>query len=213
MSRTRILDANSSYTFSKYFELNFDASDIFAELGCTFSRGPLTFPDYTGSIGFSSDLRRRLELALKVANITSEMARREGLIAPILFEICGYAEQELKIEYRVEVSNLLKGTLDYFIPAQQNLLVIEAKNADLGRGFTQLGAELIALDQWTKEETPILHGAVTTGESWRFGQFHRAERKVVQDTKLYSIPLELEKLLSILLGIIQLSPTAPTITP
>ena len=125
------------------------------------------------------------------------------MIAPILFEICGYVEQELKIEYRVEVSNQLKGTLDYFIPSSQNLLVIEAKNADLGRGFTQLGAELIALDRWTREKTPVLYGAVTTGASWRFGQLYRKERQIVQDTKLYSIPLELEKRLSILLGIVR----------
>lgn len=83
------------------------------------------------------------------------------------------------------------------------MLIVEAKNADLGRGFTQLGAELIALDQWTQRNTPVIYGAVTTGDSWRFGQFLRAERKIVQDTKLYSIPLELNKLLSVLLGIIQ----------
>ena len=202
MSRTPILDDKASYIFGKYFELNFDAADVFAELGCTFARKAIALPSFSGAIEFSDDLHRRLELAIRVANITSEMARREGLIAPILVEVCGYAEQELKIEYRVEVSSQLKGMLDYFIPASQNLLVIEAKNADLGRGFTQLGAELIALDRWSKEDTPILYGAVTTGESWRFGQFHRKERQIVQDTKLYSIPLELEKLLSILLGII-----------
>ena len=32
MSRPRILDPQASYTFSKYFELSFDAEDIFAEL-------------------------------------------------------------------------------------------------------------------------------------------------------------------------------------
>ena len=81
--------------------------------------------------------------------------------------------------------------------------MIEAKNADLSKGFTQLGAELVALDQWTRQDTPILYGAVTTGESWQFGQFLRAERKILQDIKFYAIPLELEKLLSILLGIIK----------
>ncbi|MEL7356879.1 MAG: hypothetical protein AAFN40_10005 [Cyanobacteria bacterium J06560_6] len=79
---------------------------------------------------------------------------------------------------------------------------IEAKNAALRRGFTQLGAELIALDYRTQQDTPVIYGAVTTGDRWRFGQFLREERKIAQDTKLYSIPPELNKLLSVLLGII-----------
>ena len=71
-----ILDNKTSYTFSKYFELNFDAADVFAELGCTFVQKAIALPSFSEPIGFSDDLRRRLELALKVANITSEMARR-----------------------------------------------------------------------------------------------------------------------------------------
>nr|MDZ8163459.1 hypothetical protein [Nostoc sp. CmiSLP01]MDZ8287103.1 hypothetical protein [Nostoc sp. ChiSLP01] len=51
------------------------------------------------------------------------------------------------------------------------MLVIEAKQSDLGRGFTQLAVELIALDQWTRSETPILYGVVTTGEDWLFEYF------------------------------------------
>ena len=208
MNRPRILEPQASYTFSKYFELTFDAEDVFAELGCQFERLALNLPQFSEPIDFKNDLHTRLETALEVTNLMSEMARREALIAPILFAVCGHLKQELKIEYRVEVSKQLKGTLDYYIPSPQNLLVIEAKNADLGRGFTQLGAEMIALDQWTQQETPTIYGAVTTGDSWRFGQFLRAERKILQDTKLYSIPLELEKLLSVLLGIIQPSPVA-----
>lgn len=203
MNRPRILEPQTSYTFSKYFELTFDAEDVFAELGCEFERTALDLPQFSKPIDFKDELYNRLQTALRVTNLMSEMARREALIAPILFAVCGHIEQELKIEYRVEVSQQLKGTLDYYIPSAQNLLVIEAKNADLGRGFTQLGAELVALDQWTQQDAPVIYGAVTTGDSWRFGQLLRAERKILQDTKLYSIPLELEKLLIVLLGIIQ----------
>lgn len=206
MNRPRILEPQASYTFSKYFELPFDSEDVFADLGCGFERKALTLPQFPSPIVFTEELNDRLQSALKITNLLSEMARREALIAPILFAVCSHLDQELKIEYRVEVSDQLKGTLDYYIPSPQNLLVIEAKNADLGRGFTQLGAELIALDQWTTQEMPYLYGAVTTGDSWRFGKFLRNERKIVQDTKLFSIPLELEKLIAILIGIIQPSP-------
>ena len=170
---------------------------------CTYERTVLGLPEFAGPIDFTDELRQRLELAVRLTCLTSAMARREALIAPIIFAVCGYENQQLKIEYRVEVSNQLKGSFDYFIPSPQNLLVVEAKNADLGRGFTQLGAELIALDQWTQQDTPILYGAVKTGDSWRFGQFLRPERKILQDTKLYAVPMALETLLSVLLGIIQ----------
>ena len=45
------------------------------------------------------------------------------------------------------VSDKLQGALDYYLKGTQNLLVIEAKNEDLERGFKQLGVELIALDR------------------------------------------------------------------
>jgi len=58
--------------------------------------------------------------------------------------------------------------LDYLLRSQKNLLVIEAKNDDLTRGFTQLAVELIALAE--VEENNILYGAVTIGDVWRFGK-------------------------------------------
>lgn len=204
----RILDPQASYTFSKYFELNYDPEDVFAELGCAFENRALSLPQFNEPIVFEQDLSQRLDFALRLTNLTSEMARREMLIAPILSAVCSHTNQKLKIEYRVDVSNQLRGSFDYFIPSPQNLLIVEAKNADISRGFTQLGAELIALDQWTQQNTPVLYGIVTTGDIWKFGQFLRAERKILQDIYVYTIPSELTKLLSILLGIIQPSPAA-----
>ncbi|MEL6602293.1 MAG: hypothetical protein AAFP20_03585 [Cyanobacteria bacterium J06614_10] len=207
MNRPRILDPQASYSFSKYFELSYDAEDIFADLGCTFEYTTLQLPSARDPLPFVDELSARIERTLRLTDLTSEVARREVLISPVLFAACDYLDQKLKIEYRVDVSRQLRGSFDYFIPSENNLLVIEAKNADLSRGFTQLGAELIALDQWTTQETPILYGAVTTGDTWQFGQFLRAERKVLKDIKLYSVPLELEKLLSRLVGIIGDAPS------
>ncbi len=208
MSYPKILDPNASYTFSKYFELNYDSEEVFAALGFSFENVPLALPtsDELLPRPLVGELSRRLDFALRLTNLTSEMARREMLIAPILSEVCSYTNQKLRIEYRVDVSNHLRGSFDYFIPSPRNLLIVEAKNADLSRGFTQLGAELIALDQLTDQATPVLYGIVTTGDTWKFGQLLRSERKILQDIYIYTVPLELEKLLSILLGIIR--PTA-----
>jgi hypothetical protein len=80
--------------------------------------------------------------------------------------------------------------------------VIEAKRDNLDNGFTQLAVELIALDQWSDSDSPILYGAVTTGNNWRFGEFYRQQRKIIQDLKLYRVPEELEILIGILMGLL-----------
>ena len=66
----------------------------------------------------------------------------------------------------------------------------------MARGFTQLAVELIALDQWTNDTAPILYGAVTTGDTWKFGTFHRQERRVSKDINTYAIPNDLDRILA-----------------
>ncbi|MEO0870098.1 MAG: hypothetical protein AAFY17_17045, partial [Cyanobacteria bacterium J06642_11] len=67
----------------------------------------------------------------------------------------------------------------------------------------QLGAELIALDQWTRSDCALLYGAITTGDAWKFGCFERASKTLRQDISLYAVPSDLKTLVAILLGIIQ----------
>jgi hypothetical protein len=129
------------------------------------------------------------------------MARREALIGPLLFEVADIANQRINVEYSIVVSEHLRGTVDYYI-ANQNLLVIEAKQADFVRGFTQLSVELIALDQWTKSTSPILYGAVSTGEDWRFGAFDRAGKVILQDPGRLMVPEQIQELVEILVGIL-----------
>ncbi len=78
------------------------------------------------------------------------------------------------------------------------MIVLEAKNADLARGFTQLAVELIALDQWLENDQPTVLGAVTTGDIWQFGQLNRQEKLIIQGIKLFVIPDELEAVFQIL---------------
>lgn len=65
-------------------------------------------------------------------------------------------QTQLNIEYPINVSEQLKGSFDYYISSSNSLLVVEAKQSDLSRGFTQLAIELIALDQWTDSQTQML---------------------------------------------------------
>jgi hypothetical protein len=134
--------------------------------------------------------------------LTSEMARREILISPILVEVADWIDATIEIEYGIDVNQYLKGELDYYLRSVSQLLVVEAKQSDLTHGFVQLAAEMIALDQWTDLPMPILYGAVTTGESWVFGAFDRRARSVTEDLKIYRVPEDLEQLVSILAGIL-----------
>ncbi len=202
MSRLAILDREQTYTFSKYFELNADPEEIFAELGVRLESQSLELPKIVQLPDFLTMLDARIRRGLQLIDLTTEVARREILISPILFEVCNLTNQKIKIEYAINVSNWLRGNLDYLIPSEHQLLVIEAKQADLSRGFVQLGAELIALDQWTNSSMPIVYGAVTTGDVWKFGYLDRTNKILYRDINVYSVPENLPLLVSILLGII-----------
>jgi hypothetical protein len=203
----RILKADQSYTFHSYFTFKFAIVDILRELDTAYHLAPLTLPHSpVGTIQNLSELSYRLERTRQQVSLESEMARREVLISPILLEVATSINARVNIEYSIDVSQYLKGELDYYLESNDQLLVIEAKKSDLTRGFVQLAAELIALDQWTDATNPLLYGAVTTGESWVFGCFDRTHRTVTQDLKIYRVPEDLEQLVLILAGILTHSP-------
>lgn len=200
----KVLDPNETYTFSSYFDLPYAPEDILADLGCTLERVDSENLPYTDLPlewlpTLSDSMRRRL----KRINTTTEQARREALIFPLIDRICDQWNYRINIEYTVNVSSWLKGTLDYYIPSPINLLIIEAKQSDLTKGFTQLAVELIALDQWVDRDCPILYGAVSTGEIWRFGKFDRTTRHVTEYLPLHPVPQDLEFVARTLIGILQ----------
>ncbi|MBW4612579.1 MAG: hypothetical protein KME21_04740 [Desmonostoc vinosum HA7617-LM4] len=201
MNRPRIIQPNQSYTFSKYFELPFSPEDILAELGYDYERERLQLPttEYPAQI---QELQRVIERNLRRVKLLSEDARKQAIIAPILLEVCEVTQTQLNIEYAINISDQLKGSLDYYINKGEGLLVIEAKQADLSRGFTQLAVELIALAQWVNLDKPILYGVVTTGEDWRFARYNRQAKKITEDLKLYRVPEELLELFNILISIL-----------
>ncbi len=179
----------------------FTIDDILAELGCTIERTSLHLPRKPLSESLEL-LKKELARNQNRIELVNERARREALIGPILFEVAERSNQRINIECSIAVNEHLHGTVDNYI-AGRNLVVIEAKQADLVRGFTQLSAELIALDQWTRSPTPFLYGAVTTGEDWRFGVFDRSRKVIQQDSRRFLVPQELVALVEILTYISQ----------
>jgi hypothetical protein len=198
----QVIAEKGSYTFADYFKLNFDAEDILNYFGYSFQIANYTLPHTSIELDRLADLRTRLEEVLPYVSLTSETARREFLIAPILLEVVHYTHAKIKVEYPLQVDHQLQGTLDYFLQAQNNLLVIEAKNADLQKGFTQLAVELVALDRWLEPKPELLYGAVSMGNIWQFGILDRELKQVTQDYNLYPVPADLENLLRILVAIL-----------
>jgi hypothetical protein len=202
-NQRRILKPDQSYTFHSYFTFKFAIADILRELDTTYSLAPLTLPvSPIGTISSIAELSHRIDRTRQQVSLESETARREVLISPILLEVATSIDARVNIEYSIEVNQYLKGELDYYLESIDSLLVIEAKKSDLTRGFVQLAAELIALDQWTDRTNPLLYGAVTTGDSWIFGCFDRIHRTVTQDLKIYRVPEDLNHLVLILAGIL-----------
>jgi hypothetical protein len=108
----KVLDPNEIYTFSKYFDLPYAIEDILADLGCTIDYQKLVLP-YCAEILDVTLLSEQIDRNIRITELTTEIARREALSAPILQTICGQLNLRLRIEYPVNVSSWLRGTLDY----------------------------------------------------------------------------------------------------
>jgi hypothetical protein len=200
MSRTPLLDPNRSYIFSNYFELGFAVDDLVAEFGYSFERKFLELPQYSGSLDRLADLKQRIEEVLPFVDLENEATRREILIAPIVTDLIHYSHAKLRIEYNIKVDNKLQGNLDYYLRTTTNLIVIEAKQADINRGFIQLATEMIALDKWTDSTQAEILGAVTTGNIWQFGILNRQKQSIEQAINLYRVTEELEIVVRTLLA-------------
>jgi hypothetical protein len=181
----------------------YEPEDILAEFGYTLNRSILSLPQSAADLDRLDNLKTRIQESLPYISLTSEAARRELLIAPLLLDVVHYTRAQLRIEYPLTVTEQLKGSLDYYLYSVGKLLVIEAKNADLAKGFTQLAVELIALDKWIDSEQPILQGAVSTGDIWQFGVLHREQKQIQQGFTLYRVPDDLESLIRILIKILE----------
>ncbi len=201
----RIFQDNKKYTFSDYFDLRYPPEEIIGALGYSLSvhalslaKSDQTYPEATEKLQTAY-----YELLPKIS-LNSEIAKREFMIAPLLSEVLRHVDARLNVEYPIDVNERLSGSLDYLLRASQALVVVEAKKGDLDRGFTQLAAELIALDQYAEDrDDPMFYGAITIGELWRFAVLARAPKHLTRDVHTYRFPEDTEDLLGILYGILQ----------
>ena len=199
---SHLITERSSYTFSDYFKLNIHVKDILAYFGYAFAVQNGVLPQISLDLAPVEALRERIEEILPYVDLVNETARREFLIAPVLYTVVHYTKARVRVEFPLVVNEQLKGTLDYFLQADKNLLVIEAKKGDMENGLTQLATELIALDKWLTDDQALLYGAVSIGNVWQLAVLDREAKLFTQEMMLYRVPTDLALLLPILVAIL-----------
>jgi hypothetical protein len=191
------------YTFRDYFRLNPPIEELMEHFNYTHQ--PVEKYNFTQADideTYFTSLKTELMTNIRHANLTSETARREALIAPILFKVAAYLDIKINFEYVLRVSPELGGKVDYFMQRNGHLLVLEAKQADLQRGFIQMTTELIALDIWKNDDTPLLYGCVSVGDVWRFVVLNRSQKQIIEDLNAYLVPVNVLELIRVLVGIL-----------
>ncbi len=199
MLNLSLLKEDESYTFRSYFEMPYEPEEILAQFGYRLEIGEWTWP-VAPAPPQTPALKNRIRQLLPLVSLTSETARRELLVAPVLTEVALHCRVLLRLEYPLMVNNWLKGSLDYLLRGKNILLVVEAEKDDLTRAFVQMAVEMIALAQ--VEPQAQIYGAVTLGSVWQFGQILGDPRTIRQDLTLYRVPEDLESVAGILTAMV-----------
>ena len=111
------------------------------------------------------------------------------------------------VEFDVDESQGLNGFCDYIVTRSPELLfvrapilmMVEAKNEDMKKGYAQCIAEMIAAQHFNVQESSAsdkMYGAVTIGEKWKFMELEGTTVRI--DSHDYYIE-RLDKILGILM--------------
>lgn len=162
---------------------DFTLDDVKHKLGLTVRESEGLFTDVAPcapSAWLEETLREGAPLALAVS---TEKARSEWIIAPILLEVRRRRRGELSLfsgaSFNVDDTRGLSGFCDWLIARSPEQLaieapvvaIVEAKNEDFRRGIPQCISEMFAAQLFNERRgtaRPLTHGVVTTGNVWRF---------------------------------------------
>lgn len=157
-------------------------------------------------------LKETLKTGLRLARpSSSEKARSEFIVVPILFEMekrnneCFtiYSGERLDVDQNRGLVGecdfiLTKGKIKHTIQ-KPIVALVEAKKNDIDFGLGQCVAQMVGSQIFNQGEINAIYGCVTTGEDW---QFLKLEQNIITfDNKRYYIN-EVEKILGILQYII-----------
>ena len=163
------------YSYFKTLSSAIDAFDLNLQEGCFFPEMKPIAP--------SAALQLLLEDSLPVVAASSEKARSEGIVYPILMEVRRILDKQVSLfsgeEFAVDEAIGLTGIVDFLISRSPQISVIEApaivlveaKRSDLRSGFGQCVAEMVAADRFNHRKGKVIesvYGIVSSGTQWRF---------------------------------------------
>jgi hypothetical protein len=176
-----------------------ETQDLAKDLGYSFERKWLNLPQYTGELNRSPQTQERIEEVLPHVSLTSDRAKREILVSPIMRDLIHYTKANVRIEYPIQSTEQLQVVLDYFIKSHQCIVITFAKGADTDFGMTELIASLMALDRWLEDPPQTnLIGAVTTGRTWEFARLNRQSKHIEQGLENYGLLKNFDTMMRIL---------------
>lgn len=199
----KILNLEEGYSLGNFFELKIETQDLAKQFGYSFERKWLKLPQYTGELDRIPQTQERIEEVLPHVSLTSDRAKREILVSPIMRDLIYYTKASVRIEYPIQSTEQLQVVLDYFIKSSQCTVITLAKGADTDFGMTELIASLMALDRWLEDPPQTnLIGAVTTGRTWEFAKLNRESKQIEQGLEIYSLLKNFDTLMRILVQVV-----------
>jgi hypothetical protein len=113
----------------------------------------------------------------------TEKARSELIIAPILLEVRRASGGRVSLfsgaDFNIDPAEGLNGACDFLMTRSPHqlyiespvLAIVEAKREDVVAGMGQCAAAMIAAQRFNERDgrpLPVIYGAVTTGDIWKF---------------------------------------------
>ena len=147
--------------------------------------------------------------------VSSEKARSEGIINPVLLEVRRQLKGQISVfsgeEFNVEPEAELSGYCDFLLSRSREQLfikapavvIVEAKKEDLKPALGQCLAEMVAAQRFNKQKQqpiPAIYGTVTSGTVWRLLKLE--EQTVTIDLTDYPLP-PVDQILGILVWMVQ----------
>jgi hypothetical protein len=149
----------------------------------TIVEGPRFFPDIspvTPTPLLQEILKETLPWAIAVS---SEKARSEGIINPVLLEVKRQFQGQISVfsgeEFNVDPDADLIGYCDFLISRSPEqlfikapaIVIVEARKEDLKPALGQCLAEMVAAQRFNQQKQapiPVIYGIVSSGTAWRF---------------------------------------------
>jgi len=163
----------------------------------------------------SNWLQQTLSFSLNIAlSSSSEKARSEFIIAPILLELKQINQKSFNIFSGERLNSVpeqgLNGACDFILTQGKNrhtlqtpiFMLVEAQKNDIKEGLGQCAAQMLGAKFYNTQEEcapEFIYGCVTTGEIWQFMQLQENILYIDQERHYIN---ELNKLLWILQSII-----------